>query len=248
MNIAILQPQAHIADWFRQTHPEIAICEVADGEFMGADCLMIQASYEIDGEYYQILDLWKRYLEVRNKRKKLLILGSSPSPSPNLILSHQLSDDLLNQVQKAQIIRSKPLYPDLVHTDILPALGRILQSHGERAFQRSLIQARPALRAVERALKKMPNPQSEELRRLPVMQDASLLMDQLHTVWRIRKGFFSLMPHYSDLSRFDDLWQQWEQLRYKAVLPDTRLSIQLGIFLDEVVTDVTSFYKMEQFA
>lgn len=244
MKIAILQPKTFIENWFRQTHPEIVICEVADDEFMSADCLMIQASYEIDGEHYQILDLWRKYLEIRKKRKKLLVLGSSPYPSPNLILRNKLSDSLLNQAKKAQIARKKPLYPDLPNKDILPALERILKSHGERAFHQLLIQVQRPLRAVEQSLQKLSR--AEELSSHPAMEESNFLMDQIYTVWNVRKSYFSLMPHYSDLSRFDNLWKQWIAIRDSRDIPTPKLSVQIGSFAEEVITDVTDFYKMDQ--
>ena len=243
MRIALLNTQQVTTEWFQQNYPEVVVCAQADDNFWEAEYMILMSFYELGDQYYQIVNLWKRFLEVRHKRKKLIILGWVPHTSPNYIYWGKMPTSLKEWASQVQRVSKKPAYPSFPDRDILASLARILYSHGQRSFQRLLIRVQIPLRKVERAQKT--GKTIEEIMGLEAMKDARRTMGRLGSVWEERLGYFSLMPQFQELLQFERIWKEWLLLCEGQILSEPRLSRQIATYLDEIITDITSFYKMD---
>lgn len=248
MRMALLNTNPVIDDMFSQNYPDVVLCKEANEKFLAAECLIILADYQLEEGNYQILRLWEKYLRKRNARKKLVIMGREPFRSRNYLQITQLPTLNDNFVKNAYRAGGKgdfaPTYPKPTEEDILPALGRIIHSHGKNALQKLLIEARSSLRAVEKALAEQKDWKS--ILAMSKMQDAGRLMGKAKNIWESRKPFFQLAPQYSDLSKVKTCWQAWETLMSSQRSPEPKVSKQIGDYIQEVIIDMVRFYQMEK--
>ena len=150
MRTSLLTTEPEIAEWFSENYPEMVICDRADDRFWDAELMIITAFYDIDGEHYQILDLWEKFVKIRHRRKKLIVYGWTEFYSKNYLNAAQMPK--LDSSWALEVKRAggkndqKPRYPNLLDKDIVDSIGRLIHSHGERAFHKILSEVQTYLR------------------------------------------------------------------------------------------------------
>ena len=245
MQIALLNTEERIAQWFQRDYPEVQLYQVTDSDFLEADTMILNASYTIDSENFEILPMWKKFLEVnKQKDRRLVVLGTKPFRSTNYLYIKEMPPNLAAWIQETQWVKDKPEYPLGKESSILQPLSKILHSHGERAFHRLLIRVRKPLREVEKALKK--DMHREYIKGMESWQECEQLMSSLSRVWALRQAFFSLMPEYPQLQQFEEIEKNWKTMATQFTLASPKLSVQIGDFLENTLTVITGLYKMEK--
>ncbi|MEM6805730.1 MAG: hypothetical protein AAF696_30305 [Bacteroidota bacterium] len=248
MRIALLNKEPLIAEWFAKSYPEVSLCCEVNEAFWEAECMLIMSFYDLQEGHYQVLNLWEKFLRIRHKRKKLVVLGWSPAAVSNYLqvgnMPAELSMDWLRKIRKAGAGEEKPSYPKLPDKEILKDIGKFLHSHGERPFQKLLSKVQAPLRVVERAIRE--GNHRESIEKMKEMQEAMYLMNMAKTAWEYRKEYYSLMPQYLELKKFEDLWLLWEEVNAQYKLPSPKLSQQLGSYIQDVIVDIVRFYGIEQ--
>lgn len=248
MRIALLNKEALITEWFSQTYPEVKLCGEVNEDFWEAECMIILSFYELSDGPFQIFKLWEKFLRIRHKRKKLVILGWSPAIASNYLqvakMPAKLTSDWLRKLKRAGAGEEKPSYPKPTDKDVLGPMGKFLHSHGERAFQKLLGKVQTPLRVIERAIKE--GSHRESVQEMKEMEEAIYLMNMVKETWEYRQDYYSLMPQYLELREFEALWPLWEELRDYCKLSSPKLSQQLGNYIQKVIIDIVRFYEFEQ--
>ena len=246
VRIALLNTQKLVTEWFRKDYPEVEICCKADERFLHAEVLILTSNYEIENMYFQILDLWKMYLKKNAERKRLCLLGwkAVKGTTPNYLHVEKMPESLLVWARNTQKVLQNPYFPELVDENIIPALAKIMHSHGNRALQQLLIQLRLPLHKLEIQLRKGYHPASENCSN--DIQQTQEIMDRLKVVWEIRNPWFSLMPDYPRLLEMEQIFEDWQRLKEGRQLATLPLSERIGDFLEDVVSEITDFYNMEK--
>lgn len=248
MRISLLTTETLIAEWFTERYPEVVVCTEANNEFWEAECMIITAFYEIGEDYVQIMDLWEPFMKIRQARKKLIVLGWSAFRSPNYLQvgnMPELTPTWARGVKRAGAKGDqKPIYPTLPDRDIVVAMGRFLHSHGERPFQKLLSKAQTYLRKIERAIRE--EEAQAYIQAMPEMKEADELLTRAKAVWEERYGYFSLMPQYLDLKKFEDIWEGWERVRDNCEALQPKLSMQISQYINKTIIDIVRFYNIER--
>lgn len=236
MRTALLTTQPIIKDWFSKAYPEVEVFEAAEAGFLASETLIITSWYEINETFFQIVFLWDKYLRLRNKGKKLIVLGWLPARhKTNYLQVGEMPDRLDEWIRAAERSRTKPSYPQTANKDILKDLERILHSHGARAFQKLLVKAQGYLRRVERNISE--GNHRDFIREMEEMKILIPLMNRINSVWEERQGYFQLMPQYQGLKQFEELWQLWIVLRDRQVNSSPKLSQQIGTYVNDVIIE-----------
>lgn len=244
MRIALLSTAPELNTWFAQAYPEVEVYGQVVPELLEHEGLLLLAFYSVEGKHYQILDLWRRYLAINGKRKKLLLLDWVPGPTANCLCATHLKGRPAEWLQKAQLVREKPQYGPMADPDILPSIEYLLLSHGSNAFQAALIVLKDRLLEVERALAK-----GEHVPNMMKKEAGQSLREEYHRtqwIWERAQPCFQLMPHYPQLCLYEEVQEKLGQLVEQGVMPQQKLSQAIMTYLDEVVTLITDFYGMEK--
>ncbi|MCB0838474.1 MAG: hypothetical protein KDE26_26280 [Bacteroidetes bacterium] len=244
MRVAFLNTEERIAQWFQKAYPGIHICKKADEQFQAAETLILNVSYKIDTEEFEILPMWKKFLEIRKNRKKLVVLGSTPFQSSNYLCINQMPQDLEAWLGTTLRVSQKPSYPENNENSILRPLSKILHSHGDRAFQKLLIRVRDPLMKVEIMIRK--GHHRESIKITKEWEETSLMMASLSRIWEARQAYFTLMPEYPRLKKFYLIEKAWKEMATTFTVPSPKLSIQIMNYLEDTITDITGLYKMEK--
>ena len=243
MKIALLNTDPNILDWFSKYYPNITACEKANDAFCSAEVMIILAYYKVKGDNFQIFSLWEKYLRIKHSRKRLIVLGWSSFRSPNYLEVGNMPEDLAEWLEETAPASRKPNYPALPDKNIVDALGKFLHSHGERAIQKLMGKIQTLLRRIERPLSQ--NTHRDSIIEMEEMQESIFLMNQLKSTWDDRMPFFELMPQYREFCGFEQIWESWEYLRNYTRPITPKLSLQLGQFAKDPISEMVRFYKLE---
>ena len=244
MSLALFSTAPELNAWFAQAYPEVEVYGRVVPELLEHEGILLPAFYPVEGKHYQILDLWRRYLAINGKRKKLLLLDWVPGPSANCLCATRLTGRPADWLAKAQFVKEKPEYGPMADPDILPSLEYLLLSHGNNAFQAALIALKDSLLKVESGLAK-----GGHLQDMLVKETGKSLREEYHRtqgIWERAQPRFMLMPHYPQLCLYEEMQKKLRQLVEHHTIPRQKLSQAIMIYLDEVVTLITDFYGMEK--
>ncbi|MFK7925795.1 MAG: hypothetical protein AB8H47_27855 [Bacteroidia bacterium] len=248
MRIALLNTEPLITEWFARDYPAVQVCTEANESFMEAEYMLLLSWYEIEGEFFQLLPLWEKYLRLRHNAKKLVLIGARPFAKGNNYLQiGNMPSNWENWGKSVVRVRQKPAFPDLVEKDLIYYIERILHSHGHRAFQKLLARVQTLLRPIERALQSGTQPSI--IKTMPELSVLAEMMEELMAVWQARKVYFCLMPQYVGLRQFEAIYQKWIRLRDHQERIEPKLSLQIGQYIQKaIIEDVIRVYKMEKLA
>jgi len=248
MRIALLTNESVIHTLFAQRHPEVKVYTHVTRELLEAECIIITTWYQVENEYVQILNLWERYMRIRLSNKKLVVLGwvrTEASNSLNFADIPKLDTSWIRTLPRAGAGREHaPSYPEVIDRDIVPILRKVLHSHGRRPFKKVLNQAQTPLRKIEKAIE-----ENQHQDFFLKMEERQGVMDQLaraKQIWDERKAFFSLMPQFPDMQKFECIWSAWERLYDHYQKPAQRLSQQLRQYQIQTLQDILRLYGMEK--
>lgn len=252
MKVALLTTEPLISEWFEKAYPEVSCCKEVNAKFWDAECMIITAYYGIEDEYFEILNLWESFLRIKQMRKRLIVLGWQPiysstfnhtRQSPNYLQVSAMPPNLFSWIKEAKHATREPDYPSLPDRNIIPALSKFFQGHGKRAFRKLLIKVLTYIKRIEVPIEE--GHHRSYIQKMKEMKEATLLMNQLNTVWEIRKSYFSLMPQYIDIKRYEKLWDCWVQVRDQFKPLEPKLSQQIIQYLNDPIADIARLYKME---
>lgn len=245
MRAALLNTQPLIDEWFQRDYSEVQVCGEVNETFLSAEIWIITAFYEVEGRTYQVLELWRKFMErdEKAKSKKLCVLGWTDSSSPNYLRVGAMPENFEEASKKMQRAGQKPPYSSLADQDIIPSLDRMLETHGVRALRKLVISIRSSLLKVEKLIQK--DSRRRGLETEEVFQETDLAFKILGKTWQDRLPYFSLMPQFAQLDKCVGFIQAWKKMgEYPYKLPDQALSDQLSDYL-KGIRRICGLYKMD---
>ncbi len=251
MSIAFLQRHPDWAEWMESFHPGVNIFEEVNEDLLSHDLILIMPGYRIEGRYFHILSLWQELLTNPNAEafagKKLGMIGAVEHKSSNYLYVDSCGDDLRSWGKQAKLAqdlgRSENIFPKMVDHDILGPLKKAFLSHGDRTLHVLFDKFLGEVRLLEKGIGKGEG--IDYLMKSATAEKAHDIMREIRTLWKFRKDFFSLMPHFPQIkSRYEQINTSWVDMRRFNRLPHSDLSDQV-ISLVEIITEITSIYEMK---
>ncbi len=257
-SIALLTRYPAIISWFKEDYPFVTSYDVMDAEIWNHQVIVLVTMNQIEGEVYQILDIWKRYMQFYQDSHKLALLGWLPNKGnfDNYLQIGKMPADLVAWARGAKTVeeliaieysgmkgKKKPIFPQLLGHPLKGKAGSILASHGEVTFQASLIKLRGLLTELEAYAA------DHSIESWFQTEDGQHAIQWYrHTLvdWEEGLPFFQLMPDYPELCQFLDIKEDLRRLFDHKMLPENSLSLTIEDYLEEIVTEITEFYEMDK--
>lgn len=242
MKTALLTNSPTIQQWFEKDYAEVCVYNEVSEEMRRSKAVIIISMYKVNANYFQILNMWKRYMRVRHPRHKLFVLGWEARRFPNYLQINSMPENLAQYLKEGRMIKEDINYPNLVDRNILIPIKNFLYSHGDNTFHKILEQVRNPLGRVERELK---NYRIEQLRETEEVKLLYRYTKKLKELWKSAQSFFELMPNYPEIKQYMELEQKLLSVLYKGEKFSPYVYLQIGTYLNEVLTETTSFYQLE---
>lgn len=184
------------------------------------DTILIPDWFEVEGNTYQAVGIWKTFLGSQGRRKKLLVYGTNSGRFSNYISVGADAQEFQQKCQNAsKVAKADDLsYPSLfIDPDLLNAISNSVLTHKDNNFFDLL----NTLRRTSEMLKIYRGEPAgeEESREEQLLRQCDDLVRRLSHLWRKSEPLFRWMPDYQQLLDIPILLDKLEvagQSRYQS--------------------------------
>jgi len=242
---ALLSPNRELHNWFRRDFPEVQIFEQVQPEILKSETIIISALNIIDDQIYDIFPVWHRWLKLKHKNKKLLLLGwrKDENRLSNYRNIHDLTS-VTNWEHSAIPLQEKPHYPPSVDTNILEQIDTVLKSHVNNNFRDRLPIAWKSVKKLELELENIV--QTDEVLKGQYAEDVRMTFNRLHALWEKALPFFSLLPEFYDLKHYQVIEEKAIDLLKNGTRNNPYFYKEIISYLNTSIKQIIDFYQLDQ--
>lgn len=176
--------------------------------------------FEVEGNTYQVVDIWKTFLGSQGRRKKLLVYGTNSGKFSNYISVAADTQEFQAKCQNALKMANAHqgdsengnIYPaTFIDPDLLTAISASVLTHKSNNFF-------DHLNTLRRSLEMLPSfsdevQTEEESRAEQLIRQCDDLVRRLSHLWQKSEPLFRWMPDYQQLLDIPDLIEHLENSR-----------------------------------
>lgn len=253
MKAAFITHSPVFTDWLRRQYPDVEVWQEAQDGWKTYDLILLAAYYKTERGFFQILTLWRKYLESKQSSHHKVRLGligwvSGSKAWSNYVSLFDPPPDISIWAEGLSPVsmREPGSYPALPHEDILIPISRMMKSHGV-PFQEKLDRVLREVSRLENDVRKVAAGMSESILNGQQGKQTQQEFEALEAAWVSHRSLFALMPEFPELKRVENLFQAWHKWAQDRILPVPALSQQISAYTSDVVGEITAFYNMERY-
>ncbi|MEL6672731.1 MAG: hypothetical protein AAFR61_11090 [Bacteroidota bacterium] len=243
--IALLAPWPAVSQWFAKHYPEVICSSYVTADLLLADVILITSLYEVEGHSYQVLNIWREYLNGTDEEKKLVVVGWLDRRENNYFYLGQPPQNLEAWIgQEVQDFWGEPEFPDLPDEDLLPLIEKRLLSHGLNTLQGMAIELAQVLQGLETL--------RDEgagwfgLKSTPQFEEAIQCFKSWQHIWVKSEPFFALLPFYPELKTFRQVEEALAGFFEEGKGWGEDFSSLVSQFIKKNIRKVTKFYDLDK--
>lgn len=216
------------------------------------DTILIPDWFEVEGNTYQVVDIWKTFLGSQGRRKKLLVYGANSGKFSNYISVSADGQKFQTKCQNALKVakvnqedsKSGNIYPaTFIDPDLLAAISNSVLTHKSNNFF-------DHLNTLRRSLEMIPSFSDEvhtegESREEQLLRQCNELVKRLSHLWRKSEPLFRWMPDYQQLLDIPLLIERLESLQHDKYQTEENLAEMIKNCLGGGIRQLRRIYGLE---
>lgn len=210
------------------------------------DTFLIPDWFEVEGNTYQAVDIWKTFLGSQGRRKKLLVYGTSFDKYSNYVPVSANAQEFQQKCQEAARVaqvdtRSYPSH--FIDPDLLKAISNSVLTHKDNNFFDLL----NTLRRTSEMLKIYRGEPAgeEESREEQLLRQCDDLVRRLSHLWKKSEGLFRWMPDYQQLLDIPILIERLESIQQSSYQTKENLAEMIKNCLGGGIRQLRRIYGLE---